>query len=63
HIDPASPSGILALNGLITRQAAMIAYNNDFKLMMIVTIAVIPLLLLLRPPARHTGPQDVAIME
>ncbi len=63
HIDPASPSGILALNDLITRQAVMIAYNNDFKLMMIVTIAVIPLLLLLRPPAQHRGPQDIAIME
>ncbi len=63
HLDPTQPAGLMALNGMITRQAAMIAYNNDFKLMMIITIAVIPLLLLLRPPARHTGPKEVAVME
>ena len=52
-----------ALNGMITRQAAMIAYNDDFKLMMFVTLAVIPLLLFMRPPARTAGAQEVAVME
>ncbi len=57
-LNPTHPSGILALNGLITRQAAMIAYNDDFELMMIVTLAVIPLLLLLRPARKAS--QDSA---
>ena len=34
----------------INRQAAFIAYLDDFKLMMWVTFAAIPLVLLLRPP-------------
>lgn len=40
------------LNAEITRQAAMIAYLDDFKLMMFVTLAAIPMLLLLRRPRR-----------
>ena len=46
-------TGLAALNQEITRQAAMIAYINDFKLMMIVTLAAIPMLLLVRKPARQ----------
>jgi DHA2 family multidrug resistance protein len=33
----------------LTRQAAMIAYLNDFRLMMFVVLAAIPLLILLKP--------------
>jgi hypothetical protein len=32
----------------VTEQAAMIAYNNDFKLMMLLSLAAIPLVFLLR---------------
>ena len=35
----------------VTRQAAMIAYLDDFKLMMILTIAAMPLVLLLKRSA------------
>ncbi len=49
-----------ALNGEVTRQAATIAYLNDFWLMMILTLAAVPLLALLRPP-RHTAPADPAM--
>lgn len=42
---------LLALaNAEVTRQAAMIAYLNDFKAMMIVTAASIPLVLFLKRP-------------
>jgi MFS transporter, DHA2 family, multidrug resistance protein len=44
------PSGIAALNAMATRQAAMVAYIDNFKLMMIMVIAGFPLLLLLRKP-------------
>ncbi|HUX81297.1 MAG TPA: MDR family MFS transporter [Halothiobacillus sp.] len=50
HIDPLTQSGISTLNGMINQQAAMIAYIDDFKLMMVITIVVIPLLIFLRPP-------------
>ena len=44
----ATEMGRSALNGEITRQATIIAYNNDFKLIMIVALAALPLLFLLR---------------
>ncbi|HEY5020466.1 MAG TPA: DHA2 family efflux MFS transporter permease subunit [Steroidobacteraceae bacterium] len=40
------------LNRQVTEQAAMIAYNDDFKLMMILTICVIPFVFLLRDVRR-----------
>jgi MFS transporter, DHA2 family, multidrug resistance protein len=42
------PSGIAALNAEVTRQAAMVAYVNDYALMMIIVLLLIPLLLLVR---------------
>ncbi|BCF95885.1 hypothetical protein PPGU19_004540 [Paraburkholderia sp. PGU19] len=43
----------------ITQQAAMIAYLNDFKLMFVATLAVIPLVLLIRP-SRKAPDESVA---
>jgi DHA2 family multidrug resistance protein len=40
--------GLAMLNQSVSGQAAMIAYNNDFKLMMVLTLCAIPLVLLLR---------------
>lgn len=45
-----TPEMLDVMDKLVSQQAAMIAYNNDFKLMMIVTLAAIPLALLLRRP-------------
>ena len=53
-----TPSGMAALNAEVTRQAAMVGYINDFKLMMIIALASLPLLLLLREPGR-TPPAPV----
>ena len=47
------PSGIAALNAEVTRQAAMISYNDAFALMMIVVLASLPILLLIRVPRRQ----------
>lgn len=44
------PIGIAALNHEVTRQASMVAYVDDFKLLMLVSLASIPLVLLLRRP-------------
>jgi DHA2 family multidrug resistance protein len=49
---PNTGSGLAALNEELTRQAQMIAYLNDFKLLMWVTIAALPLILLLRKNRR-----------
>ena len=45
-----NPVGIAALNAEVTRQAAMVAYIDDFALMMLVVLCSMPFLLLLRRP-------------
>jgi MFS transporter, DHA2 family, multidrug resistance protein len=58
--DPARPSGLAALDAQITQQAATIAYLNDFRFMMYVTLLAVPLILLLRQP-RRTAPVAAAV--
>jgi DHA2 family multidrug resistance protein len=53
-----SAPGKAALNAEVTRQASIIAYANDFKFMLFVSIASAPLLLLLRRPPSNTGSTD-----
>jgi DHA2 family multidrug resistance protein len=48
------------LNAEVTRQAAMIAYLNDFWAMMIVTMISIPLVFLLKRPRGPAGKPDPA---
>jgi DHA2 family multidrug resistance protein len=55
-----NPSGIAALNAEATRQAAMVAYIDDFKLMMLLVIMASPLILLLRTPRRPRAPATAA---
>ena len=50
--------GLATLNGEVTRQAQMIAYNNDFKMLLVLTVAVAPLLLLLRKPVHKLAPAE-----
>jgi DHA2 family multidrug resistance protein len=51
-----------ALNRAVTEQAAMIAYIDDFYLMLLLTLAALPLLLLVRNPrSAKAGVKDVAI--
>ncbi|WP_373991789.1 MDR family MFS transporter [Duganella sp. BuS-21] len=49
----ATPEAAAALNAEITRQASMLAYVDDFWLMFILTLCVIPLLLLIKPAASN----------
>lgn len=46
--DLTTPQGLAAINGEVTRQAATLAYLQDFRLMMWITVAAIPLIILLR---------------
>ena len=54
-------STLIQLNAQVQVQAAMIAYVDDFKLMMFLTLAAIPLIFLLRkpgaPPPAATRPR------
>jgi DHA2 family multidrug resistance protein len=57
----ATEAGRAALNSEITRQATIVAYGDDFKLMMIVALAVLPLVLLLRRARQSSGPADAVL--
>jgi DHA2 family multidrug resistance protein len=48
--------GLAALDAEVTRQATMIAFLQDFRLMMWVSLAAMPLVLLLRRPPAARGP-------
>jgi DHA2 family multidrug resistance protein len=50
------------VNGEINRQAAMVAYIDDFWLMMWVTLAAVPLVILLRPPRPGAAQASAADM-
>jgi DHA2 family multidrug resistance protein len=54
-MSPSTAAGLALINGEVTRQATLIAYLGDFRLMMVMAMAAIPLLLLIRRPARATG--------
>ena len=54
--NPTLPQGIAALNAEVTRQAAIIGYVNDFKMLFIVSLLMLPLLLLMRKG--EVGPAD-----
>lgn len=53
RIEPIGTIGLTLLNAEINRQAAMIAYLNDFWLMGVFCLAALPTILLLRPSAHQ----------
>jgi MFS transporter, DHA2 family, multidrug resistance protein len=55
------PAGIAALNDEVTRQAQIMAYANDFKLMLLVSLPVALLLILMRRPGRRPVPQAAPV--
>ena len=61
--NPHDAMGQLLLNMEVTRQATMIAYIDDFWLMLVMTLAVFPLLLIIRSPQRGTPVEQTVIVE
>jgi DHA2 family multidrug resistance protein len=60
--NPATDAGRAALDAMITQQAQIIAYIDDFKLLMIATLAVIPLLVVFKK-ARGGGEAHTLVVE
>ena len=59
-----SDAGRALLDQIVTQQAAMIAYLNDFKLLMILTLMMVPLVLLIGTAQKAPGaqkPEAIAI--
>jgi DHA2 family multidrug resistance protein len=60
---PWAAGGRAALDQVIQMQAAIISYIDDFKLMMILSLAAIPLVLLLRNAPSADGNDHAMVME
>jgi MFS transporter, DHA2 family, multidrug resistance protein len=62
-LSPWTASGRAALDQVIQRQASIISYIDDFKLMMILSLAAIPLVLLLRHAPASAENDHAMVME
>jgi DHA2 family multidrug resistance protein len=61
--NPLTAAGRAALDAMVTRQAQIIAYIDDYKLLMIATLAVLPLLLVFKSPSVKRTAQPIAVAE
>ena len=55
-LDPATRHGAAMLDRIINQQAQIIAYANDYVLLIFTTLPALLLLLLMRLPRKVTGP-------
>jgi DHA2 family multidrug resistance protein len=61
--DPLTAAGRAGLDAMVTRQAQIIAYIDDYKLLMIATLAVIPLLIVFSKPPAKVSQDHSMVME
>jgi MFS transporter, DHA2 family, multidrug resistance protein len=58
---PFTAAGRAALDAAVTLQAQIIAYVDDFKLLMILTLAALPLLIVFKRPSGGGGDRTLAV--
>jgi DHA2 family multidrug resistance protein len=63
HLDLQTAGGRAALDAVMTHQASFIAYLDDFKLMMVLTLLTLPFLLILKPAKGAKSEEPVMVME
>jgi len=63
HIDISNTTDLAALNAALTDQAMMVAYIDDYQFIMFITLAVVPLLFLMRAPKKEKSPDEPIVME
>jgi DHA2 family multidrug resistance protein len=61
--DPLTAVGRAALDAMITQQAQIIAYIDDYKLLMVATLVVIPLLVVFSRPPSGDATDNTIVME
>lgn len=63
-LDPINKQGAALLDQMVNQQSLIIAYLNDYKLMIFTTLpAILCLLLLQRPKRVETAPEDSAVFD
>ncbi|PYY66544.1 EmrB/QacA family drug resistance transporter, partial [Pseudomonas jessenii] len=63
YLDPMAASGRAALDAMVNVQASWVAYVDDFKLLMLLSLAVMPLLLIIKTPKAQAHEEPAAVME
>jgi len=61
--NPLTAAGRAALDAMITQQAQIIAYIDDYKLLMIATIAVLPLLIVFKQATSRATSDPAVVVE
>jgi DHA2 family multidrug resistance protein len=61
NFDFNAPAAVAALNGQITRQAGMVSYVDAFWGLFIVTLAMAPMIVLMRPARRKPDDEDLGL--
>jgi DHA2 family multidrug resistance protein len=61
--NPLTAAGRAALDAVITQQAQIIAYVDDYKLLMLAVLAVVPLLIAFKRAPRRTAADHTAIVD
>ncbi len=61
--NPLTAAGRAALDAVVTRQAQIIAYIDDYKLLMIATLCAIPLLMVFRKPPAGRIAEPVVVAD
>jgi len=61
--NPMTAAGRAALDAMVTRQAQIIAFIDDYKLLMIATLAVMPLLMVFKTPAAERAAKPVVVSD
>jgi DHA2 family multidrug resistance protein len=61
--NPLTAAGRAALDAVVTQQAQIIAYIDDYKLLMIATLAVLPLLIVFKKPSGEGGADHTIAVE
>jgi DHA2 family multidrug resistance protein len=59
--DTTTREGLARLDHLVTRQAHWLAYSQDFKMMLFISLATLPVLVLIRPPKRRIRDMTVVV--
>ena len=63
-LNTATQQGLALLDQIVTQQAAVIAYSNDFKLLMVLTLVAIPFVVAIGSSRnRSTGPQEIHALD
>ncbi len=57
-INPATDTGRALLDNIVNQQATILAFANDFKLMLVICLLSIPFVFLIRTPKGMTPPQS-----